>query len=130
MRQAALCIVQFSKCLCASISARFTKLGARRATHACSCTVSYPISFSALLPTFLLRTQDLHPDNLLHHPHILRLPIYHAFQILQAVRQVFDFAVVEVGSVGGVLFDEEASADVNKDVCGGGEAPWDVEGGC
>lgn len=90
----------------------------------------YGLSPSAslfILPVWLLPAQHLNPNDFLHDPNVVRLLINHLFQILEAVRQILDLPLVEVGRIFCILFHEEPSSNVNKDVGRIGEAAGDVE---
>lgn len=86
----------------------------------------------SLLPRLL--TQHLPPQHILDHPQILILHPNRALNIAQILRQVVDFAVIELYGVGCLFLDVVACSDVDED-CGGGGfggcgAGRDVEGCC
>jgi hypothetical protein len=74
-----------------------------------------------------LGIQDLDTYHLLYHPDIVGLAVDDLLQILQAVTQILDLAIVEICRILCTLFDEKASADVDENVRGGREATGDVE---
>lgn len=82
------------------------------------------------LLTSLLRTQYLDPYDLLYHCDIVGFSVNHLLEILQAFPKILDFPVIEICCIVGALFDEEASADVDQNMCRRGKAPRDVERRC
>jgi hypothetical protein len=66
----------------------------------------------------------------LNDPQILVLALDDLLEIAEVLAQIVHLSVVELESVGGALFNVEASADVDNDGRGGGETARDVEGLC
>lgn len=88
--------------------------------------------FSTSLPVLgpcLLATQHLNPDNLLNHPHILRLLINHTLQILQTIPQILNLPVIKVCRVLCILLHKITRPNVNDYVFGIGKFSGDVERG-
>jgi hypothetical protein len=81
----------------------------------------------AFLLCLFLGIQYLDTYHLLYHPDVVGLAVDDLLQILQAVPQILDLAIVEVCRILCALFDEEASANVDENVRGGREATGDVE---
>jgi hypothetical protein len=76
-----------------------------------------PTSSATPLCTFLafltLLVHDLDPHDLLDHPNIPCLALHHTFQVLQAVAQILDLALIEVLRIRNFLLHEESCSNVD-----------------
>lgn len=85
-------------------------------------------SSSRLHSLLRLLLADLCPQHILNHAQIVALALQHALELLEALAQLLDLALVELLAVARRLLNVEAGADVDDDVLVAGQLAGHVEG--
>lgn len=71
-------------------------------------------SAALLLTLAFLCVHDLEPNNLLNDSNILRFALYNTLQVLQAVTQILDLALIEVLCASNIFLYKEACAYIHQ----------------